>query len=694
MKYFAWIALAAIAWPACAATTEKMSVVSNGETVGSVVAVTDGNHIAVDYRVDDNGRGPKHHEDIVLGQGGIPISWRVSGTSMMGGPVQETFSWADGTAHWVSQAEEGTLAVGKSTLYIVNDDSPWAQYVYARAALAAPGHALDVLPGGRLTLTRLFSRAFAGVPVTLYRIDGVDLHPGYVMLDKANRLFAAFGQKGVAIREGFEKRGDELAALGAQLDTDRVKAISARVAHRFDGPVRIRNVHVFDPLTGQRGPLSTVIVMRDVVSAVVPGDGGPVPDGETAIEGGGGTLYPGLHDMHSHTTIDSGLFYLAAGVTSTRDMGNNNSFLQKLLPQLDSGEVAGPRVVPDGFIEGRSPYSARDGFVIGSLDEGMNAVHWYADRGYFQVKFYNSMKPDLIKPLADEAKRLGMGVTGHVPAFDSPDRVIQEGYNTIAHINQLMLGWLLDPEKDDTRTPLRLTAMVKAADLDLGSAPVSRTVGLMRAYGVSLDTTTVILERLMLSRARTTQAGDADYLDHMPISYQRYRKRTFVPLKGPADDQAYVKAFDKVLETMKLLHANGIQMLPGTDDTTGFTLQRELELYTKGGLTPAEALKADTLDCETYLGRSDRIGTIAKGKLADLILVAGDPTVDINVVKRPRMVMRGGAVYFPSEIHAALGIKPFVSSPEVIPARPDPLKGSAAKGSGAMFGWPRDDDGD
>ena len=72
----------------------------------------------------------------------------------------------------------------------------------------------------------------------------------------------------------------------------------------------------------------------------------------------------------------------------------------------------------------------------------MKAVHWYADRGYREIKIYNSFNPDWMKPVAAEAHRLGLGVTGHVPAFSSPDRVIADGYDTIAHINQLMLGWL------------------------------------------------------------------------------------------------------------------------------------------------------------------------------------------------------------------------------------------------------------
>ncbi len=654
---------------AASAADGRLSIVSNGEVVGTVAAKQDGDRLTIDYHVDDNGRGPKHREEVVLGPNGIPRSWSIRGTSLMGGAVSETFAWANGRATWKSQADAGTVAAASPRLYIANDGSPWNLFLYARAALANGG-SVDVLPGGRISLTRLRDMAVGGTEVTLYRLDGVDLRPDYLMLDRAGELFATLNATNAAIREGFEKEVPGLLKLGAELGRERAHGISEAVSHRFDMPVRIRNVRIFDPRSGALGPLSTVVTMRQRITQILPGDGGAVPGDQVVIDGEGGTLFPGLHDMHSHTSLESGLYYLAAGVTQTRDMGNSNGFLIDLLPHLESGEVAGPHVVPAGFIEGRSPFSARLGFIPETLDEALAAVHWYADRGYREIKIYNSFNPDWVRPVAAEAHRIGLGVTGHVPAFSSPNRVIGDGYDTIAHINQLMLGWLLEPG-DDTRTPLRLTGMARAAELDLASPRVTATVALMKQKGTALDTTAVILERLMLSRAGTVAEGDADYLSHMPIGYQRYRKRTFVPIgkDAAAEDARYRAAFDKILATMKLLDDQGIQLLPGTDDATGFTVQREVELYVKAGLSPARALRLATLDAAAYLGQDHDRGTIERGKFADFVLVAGDPTRDIRAIKRPRMVMRGGTVYFPSEIHRALGIEAFAAPPRMtVPA--------------------------
>jgi imidazolonepropionase-like amidohydrolase len=683
MRFAGFRPLAIIAFLTCFAASvaaqaarEEFVIIANGESVGHVWAEQVGERISVDYLVDNNGRGPRHTEQIRLGSGGFPIEYAIEGRSLMGGRVAESFRWENGRATWRSQADEGTIVASRPRLYIVNDSSPYALGIYVRALLADPDHRIDVLPAGAISLERLrevtIGERERAVPVTVYRIDGIDLDPDYVLLDRENRLFATGG----AIRRGWEDQAQAIARLTRELDAEQAEVLQQQLAHRYDDPVRIRNVRIFDPRGGGLSDLSTVVVMRDRISQVLPGrEDGPAPGGEVVIDGEGGVLVSGLHDMHSHNTLRSGLFYLAAGVTSVRDQGNMNAFLLNLTQQIDDGRVAGPRILRNGFIEGRSPFSARNGFVVDSEAAGVDAVRWYADRGYHQIKIYNSMNPIWVPAIAAEAHRRGMTVTGHVPAFTTPDEMIRAGYDEIAHINQLMLGWLIR-EGEDTRTPLRLTAMARAADLDLSSPNVGTTVALMRERNIALDTTAVILERLMLSRAGTVADGDAPYLDHMPVGYQRYRRRSFVTLDTSEDDTRYRHAFDRLVETMRLLHESGIRMLPGTDDGTGFTVHRELELYVMAGMTPAESLANATLGMEEYLGRAHELGSIERGKLADFFLIAGDPTRDISAVRRPRLVMRGGVAYLPNEIYSALGVRPFAEPPSIMPARADPQAGS------------------
>lgn len=651
------------------AETFRYVVMANGEKVGHLVAEVQGRSTSVDYAVSNNGRGPKARERIEADAAGIPVTWTIEGESLFGSPVQERFAWTAGQAEWVSQADKGQISAAKPLLYIGNDVSPWMLGVYVKALLKTPDRTLPVAPSGRLRLTEVrkttLGEGKAAVSLTVYELTGIDLNPTYVVVDRKGELFATGG----LIREGYEAQVPVLEKMHREIALARAEAAQAKLAHRFEGPVRIRNVRIFDPASMTVGGLSTVVVYGDRIATVGANDAaGPAPAGETVIDGQGGTLLPGLHDMHSHTSLSSNLFNLAAGVTATRDQGNDNEELLAMLEGLRTGRLAGPRIVRNGFLEGRSPYSARLGFVVDSLDDALAKVRWYADRGYWQVKLYNSFNPDWVAPVAAEAKRLGLGVTGHVPAFSSPDRVMRDGYDDIAHINQLMLGWILDP-KEDTRTPLRLTGMARGKDLDLNSARVQVTVALMKEKGVALDTTAMILERLMLSRSGQVQAGDAPYLDHVPIGYQRYRKRNFVTIRTPQDDADYQAGFRKVLETLKMLDDRGIQLLPGTDDGTGFSSQRELEVYVIAGIPAGKALRLSTLDAEKYFGRDGQLGSIERGKLADFILVDGDPVADISRIRNVRMTMVGGVAYYPAEIYEHLAIRPFAPPPPVTPAR-------------------------
>ena len=129
-------------------------------------------------------------------------------------------------------------------------------------------------------------------------------------------------------------------------------------------------------------------------------------------------------------------------------MGNDNAFLQDLITRVDAGQVAWPRIVPNGFIEGRSPYSARFGFIPASVDEALKDVRWYATRGYAEIKIYNSMKTELVPLLAKEAHARGMSVTGHIPVHMLANEAVRAGYDGIEHADSFVVDphkWLFAP---------------------------------------------------------------------------------------------------------------------------------------------------------------------------------------------------------------------------------------------------------
>src|SRR5690606_8929928 len=161
------------------------------------------------------------------------VVWRIEGTSLMGNPVAESYRFEDGRARWTSQADRGEVAAGSPPLYVVNDGSPWALGIYARALLATPDRTLRVLPGGALSLAAVaevrLGKAGDAVDVTVYRIGGVDLAPELVALDAQQRLFAVPGATSLVVREGFESLAPELLELARELETRHARELQRRL---------------------------------------------------------------------------------------------------------------------------------------------------------------------------------------------------------------------------------------------------------------------------------------------------------------------------------------------------------------------------------------------------------------------------------------------------------------------------------
>lgn len=328
---------------AASAETFRYTAIANGEKVGHLVADVQGKTTRVDYAISNNGRGPKARETIDADAAGFPVSWNIEGESLFGSPVHEHYTWKAGQAEWVSQADKGQIPAAKPLLYIGNDVSPWMLGVYVKALLKAPNHTLPVAPSGSLRLTEIrkitLGEGKKAVPLTVYELAGIDLAPDYVLVDAKGDLFASGG----LIREGYEDQIPVLQKMNREISQARAEAAQKKLAHRFSGPVRIRNVRIFDPVSMKVGEPSTVVIYGDRIAGVWANESGPAPAGETVIDGQGGTLVPGLHDMHSHTSLSSNLFNLAAGVTATRDQGNDNEQLLAMMEGLQSGRLAGPR---------------------------------------------------------------------------------------------------------------------------------------------------------------------------------------------------------------------------------------------------------------------------------------------------------------------------------------------------------------
>jgi hypothetical protein len=657
-----------VALPAAvAAQTETFTVLIGANRVGHVTARHESNHTAIDYDVKNNGRGPTIAETIELDATGLPRTWEIRGSTTFGSRVDERFELEAGRARWTDASGSGAAAVNGPSLYVGQNASPWALGLYARALLAQAERRIPALPGGALQLAQGETLAVDGaagpLQVTAYSLSGITHHPANVLLDAERGLFAVISPRSVVVRSGYEGEQERLRELAERLATRRFVEIQEATAHRFEAPIRIRNVRIFDPARGGLTEPRSVLVAGNRIAAVEP-LGAPASPAEVLIDGAGGTLVPGMFEMHGHISQDAALMNIAAGVTTVRDMGNDNDVLATLVERIEAGTIAGPRVVRSGMIEGKSPFHNSNGILVTNEAEAVEAVRWYAERGFPRIKIYNSIDPAWVPAMIGEARRLGLGVMGHVPAFTNADAMIEAGYDELTHINQLMLGWVLQPD-EDTRTLLRLTALKRLPSLDLQSERVQRTISAIVARNVAIDPTIVIHEALTQNRHGQAPPGMADYLDHMPIGVQRDAKQAWADVSGRGDDEAYRGAFEAMVEMLRMLHERGVMIVPGTDMGGGLHYHRELELFQLIGMTPAQVLRRATWDMAAYLDQEQELGAIEPGKLADFFLLPGDPTQDLRAIKTISMVVKDGTIFFPSEIYPHFGVRPFVDPPAV-----------------------------
>jgi len=148
--------------------------------------------------------------------------------------------------------------------------------------------------------------------------------------------------------------------------------------------------------------------------------------------------------------------------------------------------------------------------------------------------------------------------------------------------------------------------------------------------------------------------------DHMPPDIQRSFRQGQMHIPDAGTAARHKASFDKMVEFVGRLYRAGVPLVAGTDTWAGFSLHSELALYVQAGLTPAQALQVATWNGARYTRTSAERGSIAPGKLADLVLVDGDPTTDIADLRKVTLVITQGQLIAPAEVHRALGVKPFV----------------------------------
>jgi cytosine/adenosine deaminase-related metal-dependent hydrolase len=624
----------------------------------STVVAADGSQQST-YEYNDRGRGPKTASIVKIDREGWPVSIQITGVDYLKAPVAESFSFANGIARWKNQAESGEKKLTNPAFYLsMNGDET---ELLAKLLLKSPEQHVALLPEGDARIARRgdLSISDGKTPrhVVEYEISGLGFTPTPVWLDDDNTFFASVSSWTSLIRQGWESAVPALLKKQNEFEAARKLTLAQTLIRKPKSPLVFTNANLFEAETARLLPGMTVIVEGNRIKSVGKTGTLRVPDHAELIDATGKTLMPGLWDMHVHISPDDGLFHIAAGVTSVRDMANDTEALLELKRKIEANEEIGPRILMAGFMDGRGPYSGPTKVFVDTEEEAEKAIDNYARLGYSQIKIYSSIKPELVPKIIALAHAKGLRVSGHVPAFMTAEQFVRDGADEFQHINFFVLNFLFDEVKD-TRTPVRFTAVAdRATTIDLNSERVRSFVNLLRDRKIVVDPTVNVFEEMFTARPGTVSPGFAAIADRMPPTVRRGLFAGGLPVPDGKDEQ-YRESAKALLQMVKMLYSAGVPIVAGTDSWAGFALHRELELYVEAGIPPPEVLKIATLNAARIMKRDSELGSIARGKLADLILIDGDPTQHISDIRHTWLVVKDGNVYKPAELYQSIGIKP------------------------------------
>jgi imidazolonepropionase-like amidohydrolase len=512
-----------------------------------------------------------------------------------------------------------------------------------------------------------------------------------------------------AVRDGYESQLGTLIGAAVQSDMAALDKLALLARAPVAAKLAIEGATLIDVTGGPSIPDSIVLTSGDKIIAVGPRAQVKVPADATVLDAHGKYLIPGLWDMHAHyEQVEWGPIYLASGVTSVRDVGNEFAFITTVRDALNSGHGIGPEIFFAGIIDGNGP-RAMGAVNADTPDEARAQVQRYKNAGASQIKIYSSVKPEVVAAICTEAHRLGMTVTGHIPDGMNAMQGVNAGMDQINHVQYVLPLF----EKDRLLRALFHIFAVPCVVLVLGALVISRllrrggwpkrswlrrtlagfaafvlAVGYLAAttwsHDISMDPGiapemdftspeakqklqffvdhhTVVDPTVALMELWTTPTG-------RPVRSFEPGIAKVAPQLRAALDQSPVSArfaaqeqwyFNSLLQTVAALHKAGVPIVAGTDQAIpGYSLHREIELYVKAGFTPMEALQSATLVPARVLRAEDRVGSIAPGKRADLLLLNGDPLADIANTRKVYKTIAAGAVYDPAPLWASVDFQP------------------------------------
>lgn len=410
----------------------------------------------------------------------------------------------------------------------------------------------------------------------------------------------------------------------------------------------VTHVNVIDGADSTPRRDQTVVIRGNRIVAVAPSRSVRVPAGARVVNGQGMVLLPGFWDMHVHTTMPGGravlALYVANGVTGVRDMAGDWTTLQTWREEIASGRLVGPRIVASGpYLEGGDVPIPH--ILTRTPEEGRAGVDSLIRLGVDFVKVHSQLRRETYFAIARRARERGIAFVGHVPRVVGSADASDSGQRSIEHL--LAIPAPCTPAESLALQP-RYT--VQGA---LGRCSSEDLVPLYARFvrNQTWITPTFVAQYEVASWPSRAVPGDS-LAHYLPDSLRQYVAGIF-PMPDsipPGADSVGRAMFGKRLAQVAAMHHAGVGVLTGTDaplrnGPPGFGLHEELQLLVQGGLSPFEALRAATFAPVRFLGMLDSAGTVAPGKLADLVLLESSPLDDIRNTRSIAAVVANGRLF-------------------------------------------------
>jgi len=436
---------------------------------------------------------------------------------------------------------------------------------------------------------------------------------------------------------------------------------------KIDAPVvALTHVRVIDGTGAAAREDQTILISKGKIESAKDFSAASLPKDAQVLDLHGYTVIPGLVGMHDHMfyPVGRGVFgemaysfprlYLAGGVTTIRTTGSLEPYTDlELKKSIDSGQTPGPKMHVTGpYLEGKGSWALQLHQLTGPED-AVRTVNYWLDEGVNDFKAYMFITRAELKASIDAAHKRGAKVTGHLCAVTFREAA-DLGIDDLEH--GLFVDTEFSPGKRPDECPEKPEDPVIMATLDPNSGPLHETIQYLVQHHVALTSTLPVFEMGSFSDRPSVQPRQLDALapeakaawlaNRLRYSDASFLKRTYGSEQSPLP-----AAFKKELEFEYAFSKAGGLLLAGLDPTgmggviAGFGDQREVELLVEAGFTPIEAIHIATYNGAQYLGELDRIGTIASGKQADLVVIKGDPSKKIEDMENIETVFKDGIGY-------------------------------------------------